>query len=239
VINIRARTLMLLLGATACSAALQPDGGSLHGTVVLSRALGDESSPIVGTFRSVVDSLAISVGASQPLLGHHFELNETSVSIPTSLPAGAATLTAEVLSKNRTTLFSGSASAIVDHEGFSISLPLQPLTPVLVVFPDTVKIDSSSALFRYGSVTVHNSGKDSLSWSVVRDTTNTASVCSSGCSVLPLSGKLGANGDRKLVFTVRRIIVGGSYLPAGTLNYFFTSKEGTITLQWHYPAGSS
>jgi len=53
-----------------------------------------------------------------------------------------------------------------------------------------------------------------------------------GVHRLAVSGKLAANGEQKLVFTVPRIIGKGSVVPAASFNYRFTSKEGAIDLQW-------
>lgn len=234
------RTLILsLLGVAACSGAVQPDGRAVRGTVVLSRSVAQASTPIAGTFRSVVDSVALSVtaGGTTRTLGHHFAPNEISVSIPITLPAGIATVSAEVLSNNKALLFSGSASPNIDGDGFSVDVPLTALTSVLVVFPDTLKIDSTNAQLglRIASATVRNSGNTVLAWSVVRVSTNTTSVCSFGCSVTPDTGHLAPNVEMKIRFTMPSSNDGGPF-PAGTLSYLFSSREGTVTLPWRYPA---
>jgi hypothetical protein len=235
-----ARALVLSLGVVACSGSVSPGEQRLNGTVVLSRSVAGASSLVTGTFRSVVNSLALSIvaaGTSQ-VVGHHFGAGETSVSIPVTLPAGAAQISAEVLSNNRASLFSGASTPTIDRDGFSVDVPLTPRTAVLVVLPDTVKLDSANSRTRFASVTVHNSGTGFLVWSVARDTAGTGFICALGCSVSPQVGELAAGRDVGLVFTMPTLTAAGGGYPGGSFTYVFTSREGTVTLRWRYPASS-
>lgn len=236
--QLRTPALFLSLGAAACSGTVLPGDASLQGTVVLSRDAGDAGSVITGTFRSVVDSLALSInaGGTSQRIGHHFGPGESSVTIPVTLPAGVAQVSAEIVSNNKTLLFSGSSTPTIDHDGFSIDMPLAAKTPVLVVLPDSVRLDSTTTRTRSASVTVHNSGSDGLSWSVARDTTGTGFICGLGCQVTPASGLLIANADVRLTFTMPTLTPAGGGYPAGSFTYVFASKQGSVTVQWRYPA---
>jgi len=235
---------MLSLATVACAGPLQPDEQPLNGTVVLSRSAGQASAPIVGTFRSVVDSLALSVtiGGTSQTLGHKFAAGEAAFTSAIRLPAGTATAAAEIFSNNGTRLFFGSWSTVIDRDGFSIDVSLSPSTPVLTVFTDTVRLDSTVTFprlgaFRFASVTVHNSGKDSLAWSVAQTASTVSGICQQACPIQPLSGTLAANGDAKVLVAMPVTFPSGAPVPAGSFTYVFTSKEGAVTLQWRYLAG--
>jgi hypothetical protein len=231
---------VLAFVAAACSGGLSPDSRTLSGNVLLVRQLAENAAPVTGTYLSVVDSLALSItgGGTPQITGRHLGAGELSVTIPVTLPATGANLLVQIFSNSkRTLLFSGSASPTVDRDGFSVEVPLVAIRPVLVVLPDTVKIDSTVGTTRFGSVTVHNSGKDSLSWNVARDTTGTGVICGQRCTITPaLSGKLAAGGDTKLVFRMPTFDVLGNSFKAGTMTYSVSSPEGTVTLPWRYPA---
>ena len=230
---------VLAFVAAACSGGLSPESRTLSGNVVLVRQLAGNTAPVTGAYLSVVDSLALSItgGGTPETSGRHLGAGEVSVTIPVTLPASGASLLVQIFSNNkRTLLFSGTASPTVDRDGFSVEVPLVAIRPVLVVLPDTLKVDSTVGSTRFGSVTVHNSGKDSLSWSVARDTTGTGVICGQGCTIGPLSGKLAAGGDTKLVFRMPAFDVRGNPYRAGTMTYFLASPEGTVTLPWRYPA---
>ena len=226
----------LVFGAAACAGSVAPDNGALVGSVTLSRAASDVGAPITGSFRSVVDTVAltITVGGSLQSIGHRFAPGEASASLPVTLPAGVATFSAQVWSNNSTLLFTGDTTATIDHDGFSVDLPLAALTPVLVVFPDTAKLDSIRNGVRFASLRVRNSGNSILSWGVTRDTTGTGSLC--GCNTLPSAGRLSAGRDTTVVFTMLSLTTAGASFPAGTFTYRFTSTQGTVAVLWRYPA---
>src|SRR5438270_9202023 len=196
---------IVTLAVVACSAAVAPDQRTVRGTVTLSRA--DASALVTGTFKSVVDSVAVSVtGAGAPVsVGRRFGTGETSIPFSVTLSSGTATVGVQVVSNDKKTLlYAGSSTATIDHDGFSINVPLTALRPVLVVFPDTIRTDSTvvpsgvNVAFvppiRFASVAIHNSGKDSLAWSVAR-VPNAPDFCGTFCAVTPASGKLAGNAN--------------------------------------------
>jgi hypothetical protein len=232
-------TFALLLGASACTGSVDPDNRARSGSVGLSRAVTEVGAAITGSFRSVVDSVALSItaGGAVRSIGRRIAPGEVSASLPITLPAGVATIGAQIWSNNATLLYTGDTSAIIDNDGFSIDVPLTALTPVLVVFPDTLKVDSVSDGIRFGSLRVRNSGNGILSWGVTRDTAGTGAICGNqACSTFPTAGRLSAGQEGLVTFAMPALTPAGAPFPAGTFTYRFTSAQGTVVVQWRYPA---
>ncbi|MEP7345979.1 MAG: hypothetical protein ABI877_11955 [Gemmatimonadaceae bacterium] len=141
-------------------------------------------------------------------------------------------------------VYAGAVSATIDRDGFSVTLPVTPVRPVLVVNPDTIK---TSFLFaqtgaRFTKVAVHNSGNSSLLWTI--KSIDTAFTRCNGqfpagpppCSVSPPRGAVAPNGNDTLTFSFPdRVPGGGPFFAAHVFAFVLSSAEGDVTVRWRYP----
>ncbi len=236
------------LGVAACSALVSTDARVVRGTIVLTRAAGTGAQAVVGPYVSVIDSLALTItagiGGTPQLIGRHLAPSDTVITIPLTVPAGGATLAVQVLSNNRMLLYTGQASTTIDRDRFAVTVPVVPVSPVLVVNPDTIKT-SALALqtgLRFTKVAVHNSGNSALIWSLKSvDTAFTRCNLSfpgtiPPCVASPASGTVAPNGNDTLTFSFPdRLPSGAPFFAAHVFSFVLTSAQGDVTVRWRYP----
>lgn len=219
------RMLLLAVAASLAACGADPAGRA----AVRSGDLALDLRPLFGARRqipgTVIDSLALDVtqqgSAVAPGLGRKLLRGESVVSLPVTVPEGRTRFEARVLSTNGTVLMEGSAEAEVREDGFRVEVRLVPLTPLLVVRPDSVLLRIGAA---DTSVVVENRGIGTLVWSI-SETDPPLETCGRlPCLfVQPTAGRLAA-GDSEVI---------SLYAPVAPQSILltFSSAEGEVALR--------
>jgi hypothetical protein len=174
-----------------------------------------------------MDSVDIRVTSSGGALlfstGRRLQRYDTSATLPVEVPAGVAVFSAQILSSNGSTLFSGSTTQNVASDGLAVVVQLTENRPVLVVLPDTAKTTDT---FRT-SFTVYNGGTDSLTWGL-QSADAPFDNCGRFCQFLPRSGTIGPK--QQMLITAQLFIA----VPSGVFSFVLRSPEGDVRVWWQY-----
>ena len=114
---------------------------------------------------SVIDEVTLTVeeeDGSSRTFSETLAPGESEVVFVVQVDAGLVNFSADVLSNNGTLLYTGSAEEEISEDGFEAVITVEPVAPVMVVFPDSIELDPSES----GSVDIRNRGIGTLAWQV-------------------------------------------------------------------------
>jgi hypothetical protein len=200
--------LLLVIAVTSCVSAT--DASSRFQRVAFNLSpTGTSAAGFSGPYVSVVDSVDLTVttsGIGVQRFGKRLARRDSVVTFTVTVERGQSDFSARVLSTVGAVLYSGTQSANITQSTFTMDVPLQAAGPILLVAPDTAKVTQQSppgdVVFFYKTVTVHNRGSASLTWSVKDTLPPSAAQCPSGCiRFTPLSGTLAAGTSAALTMT--------------------------------------
>ena len=164
--NLKSALLTLGMAVLACGVT---DSTGHPARVVLH--VGAALNATQGDFLSVADRVQLvttSSGASQTLT-QTLVAGESETAFDVEVERGEVRFVATVLNGSGTSLYTGETTVQIDAPNFSVTIPVQPVSPVLVVLPAHPAF-TSDTLFgrRFFSFTmaVRNPGLDSLQWRV-------------------------------------------------------------------------
>ncbi|MEO7998749.1 MAG: hypothetical protein ABI852_14965, partial [Gemmatimonadaceae bacterium] len=141
-------------------------------------------------------------------------------------------------------LHSGQASAVIDKDGFSVSVPIVAGRALMVVNPDTIKtaVKDLQTGLRIAKAYVYNRGSVNLIWSVKSvDTSFTKSPCigirGNFCGTAPAVGivdTLKPNAMDSVLFAFTDQIGGLPLFNSRLFSFVLTSAEGDVTVRWRW-----
>ena len=200
-------------------------------SIVLTNALRSTSARPPGKFASVMDSVVLTVkSASGEVLarvGYKLRAYDSTATLSVDIPPGPATFDVQVLSNNRTVVFTGSTPATVADDGTPVSVSLAPVRPVLLVLPDTANTTISTGTL----YTIYNAGNSALSPSIASmDTALTR--CGVACTIALGAGSIAPGQTATLRASVP------SNFPSRQFSLVLRSAEGDVPVYWNYAASS-
>lgn len=223
------RTLFLAAGmfSLACSSNDAGAPTSMRPSITIANQTRTTAAPS-GPFVSVLDSIELRVTSERGglvMLGQRLGGYRTTATLQPEFPPGNTSFTANVISNNRTTVFTGTVSQLITTDILSLIVPIAATRPVLLVAPDTARTTTvTSAQFQ-----IYNAGTGTLNWSVIsRDTAFTR--CGAQCTITPSSGTVAPAAT-----TIVRATVPANF-PSRLFAFGIQSAEGNVTARWQYSA---
>lgn len=214
-----------IVTSVACSSAMDTASARrVQGTVTFTNVNASAAAP-APPYVSVLDSIELRVTpASGPVvtLGRRLTRHEVQASFPLNLPTGSATFSAQVLSTNRSVLFTGSTPVNVNAEGFQVTLQLAAQRPVLVVAADTSRTSGPSTT----TFQVYNGGSLPLAWSI--PTRDPVFATCTACTITPNAGTLAPQQTATVSLSVPIVFA------TRNMSFVFRSSEGDVTPVWSY-----
>ena len=177
---------------------------------------------------SVVDALALTVteaDGSERTTTRPLTPDDAEVRIPVEVEPGRVEFEAAVRSNNGTLLYTGSATAEVEGDGFRVEVPLDAVNAVLKACPDLVPLVPGDGDYR-GELRVINRGDRATTWEATAETP----LCDDApCFSLSPSAAPIPEGD-----TVRVVGIALAAAPADTFGVQITSPVGTLAVRFAF-----
>lgn len=164
--NLKSALLTLSVAVIACGVT---DSTGRFARVVLH--LGPVLNATQGDFLSVADrvQLVITSSGSSQTLTQALAAGESEAAFDVEVERGEVRFVATVLSGSGTPLYAGETTTQIDAPNFSVTIPVQPVSPVLVILPARPSFTSDTfngQRFFSFTMAVRNPGLDSLQWRV-------------------------------------------------------------------------
>lgn len=162
------KSALLTLGVAVIACGVTDSTG--HSARVVFH-LGADLNATQGDFLSVADRVQLmttSGGASQSLT-QALVAGESETAFDVEVERGEVRFVATVLNSSGTSLYAGETTARIEAPNFSVTIPVQPVSPVLVVLPAHPAFTSDTSFgrrFFSFTMNVRNPGLDSLEWRV-------------------------------------------------------------------------
>ena len=227
-----ARIVIVASGAllVACSSPDEGVGRAIRPSIILQNASATTPPP-PGPFVSVIDSVELRVttddGSVVARLGQRIAGYRTTATMQPSFPPGNTTFTADVFSKSRAVIFTGSMTQLITSDVASLPLTIRATRPVLLMVPDTAVTNTVTST----QFAVYNAGLGSLDWSLIA--TDTAFTrCGTQCTISPTSGTVAPGAT-----TMMRVTVPTNF-PSRRFSFNIRSAEGNVTTFWAYSSSA-
>jgi hypothetical protein len=154
--------------APGCGGSPTGDGETRHSVVALDvsalRRMTVQGQQLhVGSVASQIGLSILESNDAQQAFDRALTPTDSVVTFPVTVEEGTTRFTAEVRSDNGTLLYTGERTADIQEDGFVVTITLDAQSPVLVVVPDSIFVDTATN----GRFLVRNRGVGTLTrWAI-------------------------------------------------------------------------